>query len=131
MFGKSAKILVIDDEVDTTNLICLVLRRAGYKVSSATNWEEIISWLKRCEDTKETVDLVILDIMMPEKSGFDIMRILQVVLCPTPAVIFLTAKIGMDDMIKASELGAAKYMTKPTTPEKLLMAVREVLGKKK
>ncbi len=131
MVGSQARILVIDDEVDTTNLVSLVLKRAGYKVYSATDWDGILTWLKMCEDTKETVDLVILDIMMPERSGFDVMLVLKVVLHPVPPIIFLTAKIGMDDMVKASEMGAAKYLTKPTTPEKLILAVREVLSKKK
>jgi DNA-binding response OmpR family regulator len=131
MVGSPQRILVIDDEVDTTNLVCLVLKRAGYKVYSATDWEGVLTWLKMCEDTKETVDLVILDIMMPERSGFDVMMVLKVVLHPVPPIIFLTAKIGIDDMVKASEMGAAKYLTKPTTPDKLIYAVQEVLSKKK
>ncbi len=130
MVGSPAKILVIDDEVDTTNLVSLVLKRAGYKVYSATDFEGVLNWLKMCEDTHESVDLVILDIMMPERSGFDVILVLKVVLHPVPPVIFLTAKIGMDDMVRASDLGAAKYLTKPTTPEKLLQVVREVLNRK-
>jgi DNA-binding response OmpR family regulator len=127
MFRKPAKILVIDDEIETTNLISLVLRRAGYKVYSASDWDGILRLLRVCEDKQEVIDLVILDIMMPEKSGFDVMLAIQAVLNPVPPVIFLTAKVGIDDMVKASDLGAAKYMTKPTSPEKLVLAVREVL----
>jgi len=130
MVGSPARILVIDDEVDTTNLLSLVLKRAGYKVYSASNWDGVLNWLKMCDETHETVDLVILDIMMPDRSGFDVMLVLKVVLHPVPPVIFLTAKIGMDDMVRASDLGAAKYLTKPTTPEKLLLVVREVLSRK-
>jgi DNA-binding response OmpR family regulator len=131
MFRKPAKILVIDDEIETTNLISLVLRRAGYKVYSASDWDGILRLLRVYEDTHEVIDLVILDIMMPEKSGFEVMLAIQVVLNPVPPVIFLTAKVGIDDMVKASDLGAAKYMTKPTTPERLVSAVREVLSRNK
>ncbi len=130
MITTQAKILVIDDEIDTTNLISLVLKRAGYKVSSATDWDGILSLLHNYEETREAFDLVILDIMMPERSGFDVMLILQVVMHPVPPVIFLTAKIGMDDMVKASEMGAAKYLTKPTTPDKLVAVVKEVLSRR-
>jgi DNA-binding response OmpR family regulator len=131
MVDTQVKILVIDDEIDTTNLISLVLRRAGYKVYSATDWDGILKLLHHYEETREDIDLVILDIMMPERSGFDVMLILQVVMHPVPPVIFLTAKIGMDDMVKASDMGAAKYLTKPTTPDKLVMVVKEVLAKRR
>jgi DNA-binding response OmpR family regulator len=66
--------------------------------------------------------------MMPERSGFDILRSLQVVLTPMLPVIILSAKNTIDDMLKASDLGAAKYLVKPTKPEKLIEAVRRVLG---
>lgn len=131
MVLEPAKILVIDDEVETTNLISLVLKRAGYQVFTATNWDSIVSFLHRCEDSMETVDLAILDIMMPGRSGFDVMLMLQIAMHPMPPVIFLTARMGMQDMIKASDMGAAKYLTKPTTPAKLVEAVREVLNRRK
>jgi DNA-binding response OmpR family regulator len=131
MVDTQAKILVIDDEIDTTNLISLVLKRAGYKVYSATDWDGILGLLHHYEETREDIDLVILDIMMPERSGFDVMLILQVVMHTVPPVIFLTAKIGMDDMVNASDMGAAKYLTKPTTPDKLVTVVKEVLAKRR
>jgi two-component system response regulator SaeR len=125
------KIFVVDDEVDTTNLVSLVLRRAGYKVYSATDFDGVMNQLRTFEETGEKIDLVILDIMMPERSGFDVMLVMQAVMHPVPPVIFLTAKIGIEDMVKASEMGAARYITKPTTPDKLVLVVREVLEKVK
>jgi DNA-binding response OmpR family regulator len=68
--------------------------------------------------------------MMPERSGFDIYNSLQVILFPMPPVIFLSAKSAIETIVKAKDLGAAKYLVKPTTPDKLLSAVREVLGLK-
>ncbi len=126
-----AKILVIDDEVDTTKLISLVLKKAGYTVFTASNWDEVVSFLHRCEESMESVDLAILDIMMPGRSGFDVMLMLQIAMHPMPPVIFLSAKVGVQDMVKASEMGAAKYLTKPTTPARLVEAVREVLSRQK
>lgn len=131
MRTSASRILVIDDDLDTVNLLRLVLQRAGYRVTTATAWEEVVDRLKLAEEYKEQFDLVILDIMMPGRSGFEVMLVLQVVLHPMPPVIFLSAKCGMDDMVKASEMGAAKYLTKPTTPDKLLAAVEDVLSKVK
>lgn len=131
MVLEPAKILVIDDEVDTTNLISVVLKRAGYQVYTATNWDGIVNFLHRCEESMESVDLAILDIMMPGRSGFDVMLMLKMAMHPMPPVIFLTARVGMQDMIKASDMGAAKYLTKPTTPARLVEAVREVLDRRK
>jgi len=127
MVYTSPRILIVDDDLDTIGLLRLVLQRAGYKVVTATNYEEVVDRLKMAEQYNEPVSLVILDIMMPARSGFDVYLTLKVVLHPMPPVIFLSAKCNMDDMIKASDLGAAKYLVKPTTPDKLLQAVDEVL----
>ena len=125
----SPRIMVVDDDLDTVGLLRLVLQRASYKVVTATSYEEVVDRLKISEQYKEIIDLVILDIMMPARSGFDIFLTLKVVLHPMPPVIFLSAKCNMDDMVKASDLGAAKYLVKPTTPDKLLKAVEDVLSK--
>ncbi len=125
----AARILVVDDDLDTVDLLRLVLQRAGYKAMTASSLEEVIDRVKMAEQYEESIDLVILDIMMPVRSGYDVFLTLKVVLHPMPPVIFLSAKNKVDDMIKASDLGAAKYLVKPTTPDKLLGAVRSVLSK--
>jgi DNA-binding response OmpR family regulator len=124
----ASRILVVDDDLDTVNLLRLVLQRAGYKVVTASSLDEVIDRVKLAEQYREFIDLVILDIMMPVRSGFDVFLTLQVILHPMPPVIFLSAKNKVDDMVRASDLGAAKYLVKPTTPEKLLVAVRSVLS---
>ncbi len=124
----ATRILVVDDDLDTVNLLRLVLQRAGYKVITASSMDEVIDRVKMTEQYREMIDLVILDIMMPIRSGFDVFLTLQVILHPMPPVIFLSAKTKVDDMIRASDLGAAKYLVKPTTPDKLLEAVRSVLN---
>ncbi|RPI26158.1 MAG: DNA-binding response regulator [Chloroflexota bacterium] len=125
--STSKKILIVDDDLDTVGLLRLVLQRAGYRVSTATSWEDIVDRLRLADHENDPIDLVILDIMMPTRSGFDVMLTLQVVLRPMPPVIFLSAKCTIDDMVKASDMGAAKYLVKPTTPDKLIGAVKSVL----
>lgn len=122
-----ARILIIDDDLDTLSLLRITLQRKGYRIYSASNWDEVIDRLRIMENNHEIVDLVILDIMMPERSGFEVYISLQVVLHPVPPIIFLTAKTSIDDMVKASDMGAFKYLTKPTTKDKLLAAVEEAL----
>jgi DNA-binding response OmpR family regulator len=127
MPGYTYNILVVDDDLDTVSLVRLVLQRAGYKVVTATEWSEITDRLHMLDYEHRRIDLVILDIMMPSTSGFDVFVRLQSILTPMPPVIFLSAKCSIDDMVKASELGAAKYLVKPTTPDKLLATVRSIL----
>jgi len=124
-------IMIIDDDLDTVNLLRLVFQRNGFRVFTATNWEEVIDRLRMVDNIKAHIDLIILDLMMPDKSGFEVMLSLRVILHPVPPVVILSAKTGVDDMVKASDMGAAKYLTKPTTKERLLATVNDLLGLKK
>lgn len=124
---RATRILSIDDDLDTLGLIRMVLKRAGYEVSTASRWEEVKERIAQAKESRQPYDLIILDVMMPDRSGFDIFRSLQSTLDRMPPVIFLSAKYSMEDMLLATDLGAAKYLVKPTTPDKLLEAVRSVL----
>jgi len=130
MFGRSTNrhILVIDDDLDTLGLVRMVFKRAGYDVSTATCWDEIADRINLAKQTGQLFDLIILDLMMPDRSGFDVLDSLKVVLEKIPPVIILSAKYTIDDMVKASDMGVAKYLVKPTTPEKLLDVVHLVLN---
>jgi DNA-binding response OmpR family regulator len=121
------RILVIDDDLDTVNMLRLVLQSSGYEVTTATSWDEVSDRLLLAERERKTFDLILLDIMMPLRSGFDIFNSIEVVLHPMPPVIFLSAKSSIETMVQASDMGAAKFLTKPTTPDKLLATVRDVL----
>ena len=125
--SSTPNILIIDDDLDTIGLLRLVLQRAGYNAVTATSWEEASDRIRLAADQFKHFDLVILDIMMPGRSGFDVFNSLQVVLHPMPPVIFLSAKSSLDTIAKAKDLGAAKYLVKPTTKEKLLSTVETVL----
>jgi DNA-binding response OmpR family regulator len=121
------RILVVDDDLDTVNMLRLVLKSTGYEVTTATSWEEVSDRLVLAEKERTSYDLIILDIMMPGRSGFDIFNSIEVVLHPMPPVIFLSAKSSIETMVQASDMGAAKFLMKPTTPDKLIATVRDVL----
>ena len=128
MPAKKPLILVIDDDRDTLQLLKLALQRAGYSVLVAANWEEVRQCVKTNYDQESSIDLIVLDLMMPERSGFDILRLLHIDLVPLPPVIMLTAVTGMQQRIEARDLGAAKYLTKPTTPKRLIESIKEILA---
>ncbi len=125
----SATILIVDDDPDTLQLLALTLARAGHKPVTAHSWVEVNKKVEEVYRGGKAFDAVVLDLMMPERSGYDVLRSLQVYLHPLPPVIILSALTGINDAVKARELGAAKYLTKPTTPQKLLDAIREVMRK--
>jgi DNA-binding response OmpR family regulator len=122
-------ILVVDDDTDTLKLIGVLFQQSGYEAATASNWDEIEQKIINIEKLKRRFDVVVLDIMMPNLSGFDIYEKLKIKLNPMPQVIILSARSNMEDMVKASDLGAVKYLVKPTKPEKLLEAVRIALSR--
>jgi DNA-binding response OmpR family regulator len=130
MINNVSNVLIIDDDRETLAVLKLALKRKGFFAFTAANWDEITTQLERAERLDKEVDVIILDIMMPERSGFDIFRALQVVLHPLPPVIMLSAVTGIDQQIQSRDLGASKYITKPTTPTKLIRAIKEVLSQK-
>lgn len=123
-----AKILVIDDDADMRGLISLSLRKNGHKITTAGSWKDVTNRITKASSEGTPFDVIILDIMMPDRDGYDVLRMLKVILYPMPPVIMLTALSGIDDAVKALELGAVKYLTKPIAPEKLHKTVREVLS---
>ena len=127
---QSHTVLVIDDQYETLELLKLALERSGFAVLTAANWNEVSYLIERTHTLKRSIDIILLDLMMPERSGFDIFRSLQVVLVPTPPVIMLSAVTGLEQQLEARDLGVAKYITKPTTPAKLVEAIKQVLSRK-
>ena len=116
-------ILVVDDEPDTLGLIQLTLQTAGYQVQTAPGGQEALRIIRQ-----EPPDLVILDIMMPDISGFDVMRALLKDPTPPPPVIFLTAKSGDEDQEVGLSLGITHYLLKPITRGLLLDSINQALG---
>ena len=118
-------ILVIDDDLDTLDLLRIELETAGYKALTADSWDEAKDRIKNAFESKMAINIIILDLMMPVHSGFDVLRSLPVMMDPVPPVIILSALTSLDDNIKAREMGAMKFLTKPTKRQALLDAVKE------
>lgn len=129
MLSNSSKpsVLVIDDDLDTLTLLRMTLMRSGYDVSTASCWDEVTDRLQMSLSNQRSYDAIILDLMMPERSGFDMLNSLRIILEKVPPVIILSARYSVQDMVKASDMGAAKYLVKPTKPERLVETLREVI----
>jgi DNA-binding response OmpR family regulator len=111
------KILVIDDEETTVQLISILLERRGYEVIKAYRAED---GLRKAYRTHP--DLVLLDIMMPEMDGWEVCRRLRE-LSDVP-IIFLTARSEIRDVVKGLEMGADDYIVKPYDNDELVARVR-------
>ena len=127
MTYQEPHILVIDDDLETLELLKIALRKAGFTVQIASCWPEVSDRVQRVYQQGHTFDVIILDLMMPDRSGFDILRSLHVDMVPLPPVIMLSAVLGMTQRLEAQELGVARYLTKPTTPAQLVEAIRQVM----
>lgn len=114
------KILVIDDEIAIRDLIELVLKRENYQVKTAENGA-----IGLMEITSFHPDLVLLDLMLPDYSGYDLCR--EIVKKSTIPVIMLSAKNETIDKVLGLELGAEDYMTKPFDNRELIARIKVVL----
>lgn len=118
-----SKILIIDDEVDLVMLLEDELRERGHEVLTAFNGKQGI------ELSENQVDLIILDIMMPEVDGFEVCRtIRETVMCP---ILFLSAKQSENDKVKGLTLGGDEYITKPFGLRELLAKIEANLRREK
>lgn len=120
---SSSRILIVDDEPDTLGLIELTLQTAGFSVRTAPNGDQALGMI-----LEDTFDLILLDIMMPGMTGFDLLKNLRGRQMDVPPVVFLTAKSRQEDREMGDSLGAAAFLTKPTTRGDLLDTIRSILG---
>ncbi len=118
MPGK--KVLVVDDDIKTVELVKLYLNRDGYRVITAYDGNEA---LKLARDGHP--DLIVLDLMLPGINGLEICRILRRE--SDVPIIMLTALTTDDDRLTGLDLGADDYVTKPFSPRELAARVRAVL----
>jgi len=117
------RILVVDDEPDITALVAYHLARAGYRVSTAANGTEALKLART-----ERPDLVILDLMLPGVSGYDVLAELRRLdETRDVGVILLTARREEVDRIRGLTLGADDYLTKPFSPAELSLRVAALL----
>lgn len=120
----TAKILIADDEESVLVSLEYLMRREGYEVCLARDGDEALAVLRQ-----ERPQLVILDVMMPKKTGFEVCRALRTdAAIGDTTVLMLTAKGRDTDVAKGLAVGADAYMTKPFSTRELLDRVREMLG---
>lgn len=111
------KILVVDDERPIAEIIKYNLQKEGYEVQTAYDGEEAIKMVH-----KTNPELVILDIMLPKKNGFDVLKEIRTEY--VMPVVMLTAKEEENDKITGLELGADDYITKPFSNKELIARVK-------
>jgi two-component system alkaline phosphatase synthesis response regulator PhoP len=115
------KILIVDDEEDLREMLNYNLTKSMYEVIEVSNGEEALDILE-----KESVDLVVLDIMMPGKDGYEVCKELRIKGNKVP-ILFLTAKNDDYDEILGLELGADDYIKKPFNLRALISRIRTIL----
>jgi two-component system alkaline phosphatase synthesis response regulator PhoP len=118
MSGK--RVLVVDDDVKTVELVKLYLNRDGYRVLTAYNGKDALQLAREGHP-----DLIVLDIMLPGMNGLDVCRTLRQE--SDVPIIMLTALTTDNDRLAGLNLGADDYVTKPFSPRELAARVRAVL----
>lgn len=112
------RILVAEDEKDLNRLIEKKLAKSGYGVDTAFDGEEALDYVEFAE-----YDAIILDVMMPKKDGFAVIKEMRSRGINTP-VIFLTARDSIEDRVAGLDLGANDYLVKPFSFDELMARVR-------
>ena len=114
-----ARILVVEDDEAIANLICVSLSAEGYRCTCARDGMEGADYIER-----QSFDLVLLDIMLPEVDGYELLEYIKPTGTP---VIFLTAKGSIEDKVRGLRAGADDYLPKPFQIGELLARVEAVL----
>jgi DNA-binding response OmpR family regulator len=118
-----ASVLVADDDPNIVLSLEFLMKRAGYRVRVARDGEQVLAAM-----TEETPDLVLLDLMMPKRSGYDLCHVIR----DNPAwrgvrVVMLTAKGQEVERAKGMALGADDYITKPFSTREVVDRIKRML----
>jgi two-component system, OmpR family, response regulator len=116
-----AKLLVVEDDPNIVELLSASLRFAGFEVRTATSGSSGVIAFK-----DQRPDLVVLDVMLPDLDGFEVIRQMRSDGVRTP-VVFLTARDATEDKVRGLTLGGDDYVTKPFSLEELTARIRAVL----
>jgi two-component system phosphate regulon response regulator PhoB len=118
-----ARVLVVDDESDIVALVAYHLAKSGYAVSTAASGPDALDAARR-----ERPALIVLDLMLPGLSGYDVLEQLRAGdATRSVAVLMLTARREEQDRIRGLSLGADDYLTKPFSPQELVLRVGAIL----
>jgi len=119
--GTPIQVLVVDDEAVLAEMVSMALRYEGWSVTSAGDGASAIAAARTTRP-----DAVVLDIMLPDMSGLEVLRALRE-LIPTLPVLLLTAKDGVEDRIAGLTAGGDDYVTKPFSIEEVVLRLRSLL----
>jgi two-component system OmpR family response regulator len=123
--GRTVRVLVVDDEVMLAELVTMALRYEGWEVRSAGNGLTAVRVAREFQP-----DVVVLDVMLPDLSGLDVLRRLRES-APNLPVLFLTAKDAVEDRIAGLTAGGDDYVTKPFSLEEVVLRLRALLRRTK
>ena len=119
------RVLVVEDDSDLRTLVEFKLLKRGFEATTVADGKSALELLKQ-----EKFDVVILDLMLPKLSGFQVLRQLLEELGSLPAkFIVVSAMSNEEDILQALNLGVSEYMVKPFSLEVLVAQVRKLLGK--
>ncbi|MEJ5202988.1 MAG: response regulator [Anaerolineales bacterium] len=123
----AAKLLIVDDDLETLRLVGLMLQRQGFQIVAANNGAQALTLAQ-----KEQPDMILLDVMMPDMDGYEVTRRLR----QNPAtagilILMFTAKSQVDDKVAGYDAGADDYLTKPIHPAELVARIKALLARGK
>ena len=129
---EQKRILVVDDERDLCDILLFNLHAAGYQAEAAYSAEEALQRIVNCKSSNSKLyDLLLLDVMMPGMSGFELAkRLKEDEQTRNIPIIFLTAKDTEEDTLQGFSLRADDYVTKPFSVREVVARVKAVLGRK-
>ncbi|NYB73178.1 response regulator transcription factor [Sedimentibacter hydroxybenzoicus DSM 7310] len=113
------KVLIVEDQTSISELIAINLIRMGYDCTVAHNGKIAADLIE-----ENTYDLILLDIMLPEIDGYELIKYIEPMSTP---VIFITAKGSLKDRVKGLHMGADDYIVKPFETEEMIARVESVL----
>jgi DNA-binding response OmpR family regulator len=118
-----ARILVVDDDPDIRRLLSILLQQEGHKVVSAADGDKALELI-----SKEEPELVVLDVMMPKKDGYTVLKEMKSSgIRESTKILLLTARATEADWLRGYKLGADQYLTKPFETEELVHVIDELL----
>ena len=117
------RVLIVEDEPNIADALSFLLSHEGFEVSVESDGARVLERVAEC-----AADVVILDVMLPNRSGFDILRDLRSGADGAPPVLMLTAKGQAQDRKTAEELGATVFMTKPFSNAEVVATVKRLAG---
>lgn len=119
-----AHILIVDDEQSIRDVIKMTLQLENYTFQEAADGQEALDFIE-----KEHFDLILLDIMLPVKDGYQVLQEMKCKHIDIP-ILFLTAKVSVQDRVMGLKLGAEDYVVKPFEPIELLARIEVILRRK-